>query len=114
MALIKIDTRRITDWGTFHEAFAAALGFPDFYGRNMNAWIDCMSYVDEPGAGMSSVDVKPGEILVLQLEGVNEFATRCREQYDAVVECVAFVNWRRIEQGQKAVLALSYYKQPES
>jgi RNAse (barnase) inhibitor barstar len=28
---------------SFHEAFASALGFPSWYGRNMDAWIDCMS-----------------------------------------------------------------------
>ena len=32
------------------------MGFPGFYDRNMNAWIDCMSYIDELGAGMNSYD----------------------------------------------------------
>lgn len=40
MTAIPIPTNRITDWHTFHEVFAATLGFPDYYGRNMNAWID--------------------------------------------------------------------------
>jgi hypothetical protein len=35
---------------------------------------------------------------------------RCPEQYRAVVDCCAFVNWRRIEVGEPAVLALSYYR----
>ena len=112
MVLIKIDARGIRDWDTFHDVFSAAFGFPAFYGRNMNAWIDCMTYLDEPSAGMSSVTVEPGSVLVLQLESVDEFAARCPEQYSALVECAAFVNWRRIEQGQSAVLALSFYKQP--
>jgi len=112
MTVIKIDTRPIVDWNTFHEVFAATLGFPGFYGRNMNAWIDCMSYVDDAGAGMSSITVEPGGLLVLQLDYVNEFAARCPEQYQAIAEGAAFVNWRRMEQGQEAVLALSYYKQP--
>jgi hypothetical protein len=30
------------------------------------------------------------------------------EQYDAIVECSAFVNWRRIERGLPPVLALSF------
>jgi hypothetical protein len=110
MVLVALDTRPITDWETFHDAFKEALGFPQFYGRNMDAWIDCMSYVDEPGAGMSSVHAPPGEVLVLQLEHVADFAARCPEQYAAVVECSAFVNWRRIEMGKGAVLALSFYK----
>ena len=40
--LVEIDTARITDWGTFHDVFAEAFGFPDFCGRNMDAWIDCI------------------------------------------------------------------------
>jgi len=105
-----LDTRRITDWGTFHDVFAEAFGFPDFYGRNMNAWIDCMTYLDQPAAAMSAVHAPAGNVLVLQLDHVNEFAAHCPEQYAAVVECSAFVNWRRLEMGSTAVLALSFYK----
>ncbi len=35
---VRIDTNRIVDWNSFHDVFAEAFGFPDFYGRNMNAW----------------------------------------------------------------------------
>src|SRR5579872_2039114 len=34
------------------------------------------------------------------------------EQYMALLDSAAFVNWRRIDQGQSAVLALSYHRQP--
>jgi RNAse (barnase) inhibitor barstar len=36
----------------FHAAFAEIMGFPAFYGHNWNAWIDCMSYIDDADAGM--------------------------------------------------------------
>lgn len=36
--LVPIPTNQITDWPSFHEVFAEALGFPSFYGKNMNAW----------------------------------------------------------------------------
>jgi len=110
MTLIKLDTRRIVDWATFHSVFAEVFGFPDFYGRNMNAWIDCMTSLDEPKDGMTSVHAPSGGVLVLQLEHVGDFARRCPEQYDALIECAAFVNWRRIEVGEPAVLALSFWK----
>lgn len=110
MVLVRLDTRRIVDWQTFHSVFAEVFGFPDFYGRNMNAWIDCMTSLDEPADGLTSVHAPPGGIVVLQLEHVDEFARRCREQYEAVIECAAFVNWRRIDVGERAVLALSFHK----
>ena len=49
-------------------------------------------------------------MLTLQLEYVDDSAARCPELYAAVVEGTAFVNWRRIETGNCAVLALSFYK----
>ena len=108
--VIRIDGNRITDWETFHSVFAEALGFPGFYGRNMNAWIDCLGSVDEPEAGMTSVSVSMGCVLTLQVDNVDGFTSRCPEQYAALVEAAAFVNWRRVNQGGSAVLALSFYK----
>jgi RNAse (barnase) inhibitor barstar len=35
--LVKLDMRQIHDWTSFHDLFSKALGFPDFYGRNINA-----------------------------------------------------------------------------
>jgi hypothetical protein len=105
---VNVDSAAIRDWDTFHDVFKAAFGFPEFYGRNMNAWIDCMTDLDDPGTGMTTVHAPPGGILVLQLEGVGDFMRRCPEQYAAVVECSAFVNWRRLEQGEDPVLALSF------
>ncbi len=110
MTLIKLDTRQITDWETFHSVFAEVFGFPNFYGRNMNAWTDCMTSLDCPEDGMTSVHAKPGEVLVLQLDHVEGFKRTCPEQYEAIIECAAFVNWRRIEVGESAVLALSFHK----
>ena len=112
MTLVKLDTSRITDWETFHSVFAEMFGFPDFYGRNMNAWIDCMTYIDDPEDAMTTVHAPPGGVLVLELEHVTEFAVRCPQQYDAIIECSAFVNWRRIKVGESAVLTLSFSKGP--
>ena len=110
MTVVRIDTRRIIDWNSFHNVFSEAFGFPEFYGRNLDAWNDCMSDLDAPESGMSSVHATAGGVVVLQLEHVTDFAVRCPEQYAAVVECSSFVNWRRIENGAGPVLALSFYK----
>jgi hypothetical protein len=107
--LISIDASRITDWKTFHDVFAEALGFPDFYGRNMNAWIDCMTCLDGPEP-LTSVRVPPGEMLTLAIDHIDSLAVGCPEIYDALVECAAFANWRRLERGAPPILALSFYK----
>jgi len=104
--LVPIPTNLIADWASFHDVFAAALGFPSFYGRNMDAWIDCMTYSDEPEAGMLARGVRSGELLTLQIDDASDFAVRCPEQFRALVECTAFVNYRRVEVGGKPVLGL--------
>jgi len=106
---ILIEGKRISDWNSFHDTFAEALGFPSFYGRNMDAWIDCMTDLDDPEAGMTSTHITRGDVIVLCISAVGAFKKRCPEIYDALVECSAFVNNRRIEMGDPAVLALSFY-----
>ena len=109
---MKLDASRITDWDSFHDVFAEGFGFPAFYGRNMDAWIDCMTSLDDPSAELSRVHAPPGGVVVLQLEHVDNLIERYPEQYGTLIECAAFVNWRRIELGEPAVLALSFYKGP--
>ncbi len=113
MTIVRLDTRRILDWESFHSVFAEVFGFPNFYGRNMNAWIDCMTSLDKPDDGMTSLHAPPGGVVVLELLHVGSFARRCPDVYAAVVECAAFVNHRKLEVGQKAVLALSFHMSAE-
>jgi hypothetical protein len=105
---VSVDCARIHDWETFHNEFANTFGFPDFYGRNMNAWIDCMTSLDQPEDGMTSIHAEPGKTLTLQLENVAPFRENHPELYAAIIECAAFVNWRRLEVGEPAVLSISF------
>ncbi len=104
--LIDIPVKLIVDWASFHEVFADVLGYPAFYGRNMNAWIDCMTDADRPDTGMVRVAVQPGQLMTLQIDDAGDFAKRCPEQFDALIECTAFVNFRRVETGGTPVLSL--------
>ncbi len=108
--IVRIDARRIKGWDSFHDVFAEAMGFPDFYGRNMNAWIDCMTSLDEPDDGMTSVHPPKGGMLTLHMDHIGDLANRCPDIYDAIIECAAFVNYRRIEVGEEPVLAISCYR----
>ena len=108
-AVVKLDTARILDWDSFHDVCAQALGFPGFYGRNMNAWIDCMTSLDDPSDGMTSVHAPKGGVLVLSLSDATDLAARCPDIFDALVECSACVNYRRMDVGDPPVLALSFW-----
>ena len=108
--IVAIDSDRITDWETFHDVFAETFGFPDFYGRNMDAWIDCMTHLDDPADGLSSVTAERGEMVTLAIERIDGLATRCPAIFESLVDCCAFVNWRRIKRGAAPLLVLSFYK----
>ena len=102
----KIDCARITDWPSFHDEFQRVLGFPLFYGRNLDAWIDCMSDVDDPEAGMTQIHVEAGDILTIELCGGASLKRDYRELYDAIEDCSSSVNSRRVEVGEPPVLAI--------
>jgi RNAse (barnase) inhibitor barstar len=105
MPVIRLDAARLCDWDSFHSVFAATFGFPAFYGRNMNAWIDCMTSLDAPADGMTSVHGSASDPVVLYLDNVNAMP---KEIFDALVECAAFVNWHRLESGEPAILVLAF------
>ncbi|MEJ2210694.1 MAG: barstar family protein [Anaerolineae bacterium] len=106
MKWIRMDTKRIRGWATFHQEFKKVFGFPDFYGANMDAWIDCMSYLRDPDAGMSQITVGRGEQLMLEVVDSNGFRARCPEQFEALIECTAFVNRRYVSSDSPPMLAL--------
>ncbi len=46
--------------------------------------------------------------MVLELGDCRRFRDRCPEIYNALIDCAAFVNWRRLQRGDLPVLALAY------
>ncbi len=105
--VVAIDGDRIVDWDSFHDAMSEAFAFPAWYGRNMNAWIDLMTYLDEDWA-TTGFFVEAGEMVTLDIRNARPLHERCSEIYDALVECSAFVNWRRMETGGAAYLCLAF------
>lgn len=107
MATVRMETEPVTDWQSFHENCREVFGFPDFYGMNMNAWIDCMSYLDEDAA-MTRFSLCPGEKLHIEITGTESFNSRLPEIFDSLVECTAFANQRYIADGKEPVLSLIF------
>ena len=103
---VRLQTKGITDWESFHSMFAETLGFPGFYGRNMDAWIDCMTCLDDASACMTTNTVAHGELFHLEVADTADFQKRLPEIFRDFVECATFVNWRRVEKGERPVLAL--------
>lgn len=65
-----------------------------------------MTCLDDPGAGMSRHNVSPGELFHLEIADTRDFRNRLPEIYLALLDCAAFVNYRRVEKGEAPVLSL--------
>jgi hypothetical protein len=108
MANIRLNAEFITGWESFHEAFKQAMGFPGFYGMNMDAWIDCMSYLDDPDSAMTSFKIGATETLNIEIVEIMSLNVRCPEIVNALVECSAIVNKRYLAFGRPPALALVF------
>ena len=106
MPTVRLDAKRIYDWPSFHNVFSELFGFPDFYGCNMNAWIDCMSSLGEDD-GMTNVHGSATDPVVLLIEDSNSMPA---EQFKALVECAGFVNWRNLDVHEPAILILAFHR----
>jgi hypothetical protein len=107
MANVRLDTKRISDWESFHLLCKEELGFPDFYGMNMDAWIDCLTYLNEDDR-MSRFHLAKGEMLHIEVSDTEDFNSRLPEIFDALVECSAFVNRRYADDKKSPVLSLLF------
>ena len=103
---IELATGSIADLASFHAAFAELLGFPDFYGGNMDAWIDCMAFVRDPEAGMTRLHVAADEQLLIIVRDAEDFRRRLPDVFASFVDCTAFTNRRFVEWGELPAIAL--------
>lgn len=101
-----LDTSKIKNWHSFHAQSAEAFGFPDFYGDNLNAWIDCLTYLPE-GDGLSRYTLAPGERLIINLLHFENFSKSQPEICQAFLETVALVNQRYVSVGDIPRLVLA-------
>lgn len=101
----RIESKNITDWNSFHSVFAETMRFPKFYGRNIDAWIDCMTGFDD---GMTRFTVPPGELFQLMIVDAADFQRRLPEIFSAFIEASAFVNYRRLNKEIRPFFRWSY------
>jgi len=107
MTTVRLPTATIMDWDSFHAVCQETFGFPTFYGRNMNAWIDCLTYLDE-GDGMSRFDLRPDEKLIVEVLETKDLMRRVPDIFTALVETTAAVNQRHIQDGKQPMIALVF------
>lgn len=103
MPRIVLPTNEIRNEKTFHAVCQRVFGFPDFYAHTMDAWVDCLSCMDDPSAEMSSLTLAPGELLTVVVLGAGEMK---QDIFDALIDGTIAVNRRFVERGKPPLLAL--------
>ncbi|MCI0444322.1 barstar family protein [bacterium] len=107
MAKFSIDLHNIKDWESFHSVFASELKFFDGYGRNMDAWIDCMSDFHGENS-LSGHHLSAGELIELEFEHTDDFAKRLPTILQELIQCTAFVNQRYRKWSNQEYIALIF------
>jgi hypothetical protein len=105
MARAVLDGSSITDWPSFHAASKQAFGFPDFYGNNMDAWVDCLSYLRDED-GMSAFRLAPDEVLDIEVTQAEQLRKQAPQILDELAFCVEAINDRYADYGEKPALKL--------
>jgi len=105
MASVQLDGGQIIDWNTFHTACIAAFGFPDFYGRTIDAWVDCLSYLRDD-ENMTKFRLKPDEVLQITIANAAALKKAAPDLLEEVAFCIEGINERYDDYGEKPALAL--------
>ena len=93
----KFDTKEIVDWDSFHDLFSTQCHFPSYYGRNMDAWIDCVGDLSESDT-----------LIIFQFENMNHLKDLQPEIFLALIDCASLANYREIEIGGNPFLLIAY------
>lgn len=95
MNRFKVETNQIPDWNSFHNLFCEQFSFPDYYGENMNAWIDCME------------DLVIDGLTLIEFCDSRNLQERNPEIHRAILQSWAFINYRSTELGKDPLLIIS-------
>ncbi len=102
---IHIELQNLATIEDFHKHLKQKLGFPDFYGANYPALVDCLSSLRFPDDQMTTVTLEKEEVLVLEIQGMS---------YDkyAILELLVFasqaVNERQVSRGDSPCILFSF------
>lgn len=110
MAKIILNANEFSSWDYFHDYFSKSFGFPDWYGRNMNAWIDLMTYLDDPDDSTTTFKIDPSDVLIIEINNCSNLTGIQDEVLQTIIDCCSFVNYRRMDLSERPFILLAYGK----
>ena len=101
---IEIDFSGAASQAAMHELLQRAFGFPDFYGRNFHALVDCWSSLRSPEDGMSTITLPDvAGTLTIHAHGLT---TLERDALFVLVGAIQDVNRRELHNGHSPMIYL--------
>lgn len=85
---INIDFTEIDSLDSLHESLFHSFGFPDFYGRNFHAFVDCVSSIRYPEEGMTSFFLEKDEFLLIQTKKLAATDAEIANHFIRAIECL--------------------------
>ncbi|WP_228351000.1 MULTISPECIES: barstar family protein [Limnobaculum] len=81
----------INDIDSLYKELALLFGFPDFFGRNVDAVIDCIFGVRYPEEGMTKINISKDGCLALKIKNFSNAPDIVKETIISIIE---FVNYK--------------------
>ncbi|AVU30528.1 barstar family protein [Serratia marcescens] len=104
---VVVDFSEINTDDEFHDEMNRVFGFPDFYGNNFNAFVDCLNSLRFPDDGMTSIHLDKDEYLLMKINGMHSLSDDIRYNFLLAVEAV---NKGAISFGDEALILLLLVK----
>lgn len=98
--VVTVDGTAMTTADALHAELARGFGFPAWYGHNLDALLDCLSSLDEPG--MSALALGPDATVTLAITTADAMPAPL---YHALLDVVAAANQRVGATGPRLVVA---------
>ncbi|MEN0579811.1 Barstar (barnase inhibitor) [Phytobacter palmae] len=103
MINLSVNFNDINSHSEFHEKFKRLFGFPDFYGKNFHAFIDCLTSLRIPEDGMTTVNIQQDEYILLEVIDINHLQDDLKHDFLLAIQ---EINNRCTLLGEKASLLL--------
>ncbi|AHG20350.1 hypothetical protein Z042_12425 [Chania multitudinisentens RB-25] len=100
---VKIDFSKIKTLDDFYTELSNLFGFPDFFGRNINALIDCFFSLRYPQDEMTKIHVTDSEYLLIELY---HFSLATNEIKETLIVTIENVSFKCKEKGQEPSIVL--------
>ncbi len=100
---VLIDFYQVKTIDDFYDQLSDKFGFPDFFGRNGDALIDCLFSLRYPQDEMTSIHITDDEYLLLELKGFSSVDQKIK---DTLIICIEFVSKKCREKGQPPSIIL--------